>query len=127
MIPTHRMNRKARWSLAAVVTTLLALGVWAVTANRNDPEQRPAVADQIAGGDMAGMDMSSDGSAHLTAEQIRQFGVTFATVEERTISGEVRTVGIVNFDETRVAIVTPKFGGYVERLHVDFTGQPVRR
>src|SRR5690606_41606028 len=55
--------------------------------------------------------------SQLTAEQIRQFGVTFATVEERTLSGEVRTVGIVNFDETRVAIVAPKFSGYVERLH----------
>ena len=127
MIPTHRMNRKARWGLAAVVATLLAVGVWAVAANRNDPEQRTDAADRVAAGDMAGMDMSSDGSAQLTAEQIRQFGVTFATVEERTFSGEVRTVGVVNFDETRVAIVTPKFGGYVERLHVDFTGQPVRQ
>ena len=127
MIPTHRMNREARWSLAAVVATLLVLGVWAVAANRSDPEQRPAGPGPVAAGDMAGMDMSSDGSAQLTAEQIRQFGVTFATVEERTFSGEVRTVGVVNFDETRVAIVTPKFGGYVERLHVDFTGQPVRQ
>jgi Cu(I)/Ag(I) efflux system membrane fusion protein len=36
-------------------------------------------------------------------------------------------VGIVNFDETRLAGVTPKFAGYIERLHVNFTGQPVRR
>ncbi|NIQ54273.1 MAG: efflux RND transporter periplasmic adaptor subunit, partial [Gammaproteobacteria bacterium] len=27
---------------------------------------------------------------------------------------------------TRLASVTPKFGGYVERLYVDFTGKPVR-
>jgi|SRR5690606_22978686 len=127
MIPTDRMNRKVRWSLAAVVATMVALGVWALAANGNGPEERPAAADQMAGEDMAGMEMSSDGSAQLTAEQIRQFGVTFATVEERTLSGEVRTVGIVNFDETRVAIVAPKFSGYVERLHVDFTGQPVRQ
>jgi multidrug efflux pump subunit AcrA (membrane-fusion protein) len=84
--------------------------------------------DEMAGmGDMAGMDMSSGGSVHLTADQIRQFGVTFGTVEQRTLTDEVRTVGIVNFDETRMTRVAPKFSGYVERLYVDFTGQPVRR
>ncbi|HEU0301396.1 MAG TPA: efflux RND transporter periplasmic adaptor subunit, partial [Longimicrobium sp.] len=31
------------------------------------------------------------------------------------------------FDETRVAQVAPKFGGFVERLYVDFTGRAVRR
>ena len=127
MIATARMNRKTKWSLAGVVATLLALGVWAIAANGNGSKQAPAAADQEAGGEMAEMAMSSGGSAQLTAEQIRQFGVTFATVEERTISGEVRTVGIVNFDETRIAIVAPKFSGYVERLQVDFTGQLVRQ
>ncbi len=29
--------------------------------------------------------------------------------------------------ETRIADVAPRFGGFVERLHVDYTGQPVRR
>jgi Cu(I)/Ag(I) efflux system membrane fusion protein len=76
---------------------------------------------------MEGMSMVGDGSVRLTADQIRTFGVTFGTVERRTLTDEVRTVGIVNFDETRMAGVTPKFGGYVERLYVDFTGRPVRR
>jgi multidrug efflux pump subunit AcrA (membrane-fusion protein) len=42
------------------------------------------------------------------------------------ITDEIRAVGIVNFDETRLSGVTTKFGGYVERLHVDFTGRAVR-
>jgi Cu(I)/Ag(I) efflux system membrane fusion protein len=76
---------------------------------------------------MAGMEMSSDGSVRLTADQIRQFGITFGTVEQRALTAEVRTTGVVMVDETRVAQVAPKFGGFVERLYVDFTGQPVRR
>jgi membrane fusion protein, copper/silver efflux system len=85
----------------------------------------PAHADAAATA-MGGMDMSTDGSVRLSAAQLRQFGVTFGTVERRTLQGDVRTVGIVTFDETRIAQVAPKFGGTVERLYVDFTGQPVR-
>jgi Cu(I)/Ag(I) efflux system membrane fusion protein len=76
---------------------------------------------------MAGMEMSSDGSVRLTADQVRQFGITFGTVEQRALSAEVRATGVVMVDETRVAQVAPKFGGFVERLYVDFTGQAVRR
>jgi Cu(I)/Ag(I) efflux system membrane fusion protein len=76
---------------------------------------------------MPGMAMPSDGTVRLTAGQIRQFGITFGTVEERQLAAEVRTAGIVAADETRIAQVTPKFGGFVERLYVDFTGQAVRR
>jgi multidrug efflux pump subunit AcrA (membrane-fusion protein) len=76
--------------------------------------------------DMGGMNMSGDGTVRLTADQIRQFGVTFGGVEMRTLTDEVRTVGIVSFDETRMARVAPKFSGYIEKLYVDFTGQPVR-
>jgi len=32
----------------------------------------------------------------------------------------------VEFDETRMAYVAPKFAGWAERLHVDFTGEVVR-
>ncbi|MBW3535632.1 MAG: efflux RND transporter periplasmic adaptor subunit, partial [Gemmatimonadetes bacterium] len=49
------------------------------------------------------------------------------TAEVRPLTRRIRTVGAVGFDETRMAYVAPKFGGWAERLHVDFTGQVVRR
>ena len=39
----------------------------------------------------------------------------------------MRTVGTVVVNETRLARVTPKFSGYVEKLYVNFVGQRVRR
>ncbi|HEX7942190.1 MAG TPA: efflux RND transporter periplasmic adaptor subunit, partial [Gemmatimonadaceae bacterium] len=66
-------------------------------------------------------------AVHLTANQIRQFGITFGTAEMRPLESRVRTVGTVTVDETGLAQVVPRFGGFVERLHVDATGQPVRR
>jgi multidrug efflux pump subunit AcrA (membrane-fusion protein) len=76
--------------------------------------------------DMAGMNMGASVSVRLTPDQMRGFGVTFATVEQRPLESEVRAAGFVTFDETRTALITPKFGGFVERLHVDFTGRTVR-
>lgn len=77
--------------------------------------------------DMPGMDMSGDGSVRLTSGELREFGVSFSTAEVRPLTALVRTVGLVTFDERRLAQVAPKFGGFVERLYVNFTGQPVRR
>ncbi len=122
-----------RWSAGALAVGLAALGIWVMSGIIGDDEgaprgqARPGDMQGMPGRAMEGMGMAGDGTVRLSAEQIRTFGVTFGTVDVRTLEDEVRTVGIVNFDETRLAAVTPKFGGYIERLHVDFTGQPVRR
>jgi Cu(I)/Ag(I) efflux system membrane fusion protein len=76
---------------------------------------------------MAGMSVTQAGSVQLTAEQMKQFGITFGTAAIRPLISETRTTGVVTFDETRIAQVAPKFGGFVEHLYVNYTGQPVRR
>ena len=81
----------------------------------------------VAASDMAGMPMSSNGTVQLSANELRRFGVTFGSVEERTLDNAVRTVGAVTVDESKLSEVTPKFGGYVERLYANETGQLVRR
>jgi multidrug efflux pump subunit AcrA (membrane-fusion protein) len=122
------MPKKTRRVLAASLALLVTLGgLWGIREARNGKD-RPRGQARPTG--MAGrgvMEMGSGASIQLSADQMRQFGVTFDYVEERILQDEIRTVGIVNFDETRMAGVTPKFSGYVERLHVDFTGRPVRR
>jgi Cu(I)/Ag(I) efflux system membrane fusion protein len=125
-------SKKGLFLVAGVATLVGAGGVLAVRANAaEEPAGEMAGMDSMEMGgmdgmDMGGMSMSMDGTVRLTADQIRTFGITFGSVEQRTLEGAVRTVGIVNFDETRMAQVAPKFGGYIERLYVDFTGQPVR-
>jgi Cu(I)/Ag(I) efflux system membrane fusion protein len=81
----------------------------------------------MPGMDMSGMDGAPSGGLRLTADQIRTFGVTFGEVRVRPLVAEVRTVGTVTVDETTLAMVTPKFGGFVERLYVNATGQVVTR
>ena len=131
-------GRTRRWLVGGVIAALALLVTIGIAAMRNDEEEprgqaRPAGMTGMEGMQgmegmegMEGMDMSTDGSVRLTAAQMQEFGITFDFAEQRTLSDEVRTVGIVAFDETRMAQVSPKFSGFVERLYVDFTGKPVR-
>ena len=88
---------------------------------------RPAASAAIGAHDMVGMTTGANGSVTLTAAQIRQFGVTFDAAAIRTLTSATRATGIVTVDETKLVQVTPRFGGFVERLYVNATGQPVRR
>ncbi|HUP19278.1 MAG TPA: efflux RND transporter periplasmic adaptor subunit [Gemmatimonadota bacterium] len=125
------MNRPARRN-AWIATTVaaVALAAVAVLIVRRSGEEAASAgeAEMETMPGMAGMEMDPEaGTIRLTADQVRTFGVTFATVERRPIERTIRAVGVVDFDETRMAYVAPKFGGFIERLYIDFTGQPVSR
>lgn len=127
------LTPRARRALAVgALLTVVAVVVLAIATGGNDrAAKKGAAAGEMEGMQgmegMAGMSTSADGSVQLTSAQITEFGITFGTADRRMLETEVRTVGIVTFDETRIAQVAPKFGGFVERLYVNVTGQPVRR
>jgi Cu(I)/Ag(I) efflux system membrane fusion protein len=68
-------------------------------------------------------------SGEITVETGRRqtIGVRTGSVERRPMRIEVRAVGKVTTDETRLSEVSVKYPGWIGRLHVDQTGQPVRR
>jgi Cu(I)/Ag(I) efflux system membrane fusion protein len=109
---------------AALLVLILAAIIY--RGSRPAPHAAPAHPGGAAHG-MVGMSAGADGAVMLTPDQIRQFGVTFGTAEQRTLTSDVRTVGIVTADETRMTSITPRFSGFVERLHVNSTGQPVSK
>jgi Cu(I)/Ag(I) efflux system membrane fusion protein len=115
----------SRFVVALALLAIFGLAAWAILRNRSDDVASPQAMDAMP--EMPGMDKSGSGSLRLAPEHIRDFGITFDFAEERMLNADVRTVGIVNFDETRVAAIVPKFGGFAERLYVDFTGSAVRR
>ncbi len=63
----------------------------------------------------------------ITPTAARTIGVTYAPVTRKPLAAEVRTVGTVQYDETRLANLSPKIEGWVEKLNVNFTGAPVRK
>lgn len=70
---------------------------------------------------------ASDSGIKLSAEKVQKSGVKSVVVERRVLDHAVRATGRVEIDERRMYTVAPKFEGWVERLHVNVTGQPVVR
>lgn len=127
LVPSSVPRRTWLFTTIALLA-ITGLVAWMLATGREERGVSDGPTPRSAEGEMAGMPgMTADGSVTLTADQIRTFGITFGAVERRQLATVVRTAGIVAFDETRVSQVAPKVGGFVERLHVDFTGQPVRR
>jgi Cu(I)/Ag(I) efflux system membrane fusion protein len=57
----------------------------------------------------------------------RLMDVQTAPVERRFVAHEVRMVGKIEYDETRVRYITAWVPGRIDRLYVDFTGTTVRQ
>jgi len=66
-------------------------------------------------------------SISLSADKRQMIGLTFSTVEKRELTNTVRTTAVVQHDETRYARISPRFSGWVRKLHVNFTGAPVAK
>lgn len=54
-------------------------------------------------------------------------GVETEPVKRRPLSRQIRTVGKIDYNETRVAYITARMDGRVDRLFVDFTGIDVKQ
>jgi multidrug efflux pump subunit AcrA (membrane-fusion protein) len=103
---------------------LVTLGGVYLATRSADAATAPATGHDhsaMAGGAGAG----SARPVSLEAEQGRRIGVTYAVATVGPLEKEIRTVGQVTFDETRLQAISPKIDGFVERLYVNATGQPV--
>lgn len=70
---------------------------------------------------------SGDSGIRVSAEKIQQMGVKVEPARLQVLDHQVRANGRIDIDESRIATISAKFEGYVERLHVATTGQAVGR
>ena len=123
--------------LAAVLMLVGAAAepVSAQSGHAGHSSTAPAKADDL---DMSGLTMESlqkqgkmvevaPGTVQISPERQQLIGVRIGTVEKRLLQKVIRTNGRVEFDEKRLATISPKIGGWIEELYVDFTGAPVKK
>lgn len=127
-------------ALAFVAAVLLLVGaaaapVAAQSGHAGHSATAPAKADDL---DISGLTMESlqkegkmvevaPGTVQISPERQQLIGVRIGTVEKRPLQKVIRTNGRVEFDEKRLATISPKIGGWIEELYVDFTGAPVKK
>jgi Cu(I)/Ag(I) efflux system membrane fusion protein len=72
-------------------------------------------------------DPASPNQIRISTEKIQKLGVRVEAAGMRQLGRSVRAAGRVEPDERRIFAISPRFEGYVERLHVNVTGQPVTK
>ena len=63
----------------------------------------------------------------LTPQRMQSIGVKTGIVERRKVQDQIRTVGNVEADETRLADVQVRFSGWVQKVYADATYKMVRQ
>ncbi len=61
----------------------------------------------------------------VSEEAAKLMDIQTATVERKAVAREIRMVGKISYDETRVKSITAWVPGRIDRLYVDFTGTTV--
>ncbi len=103
-----------------------------------ETKQEAKKVDDTGMEDMKGMTMESiqkegkmqevtRGTVQISPERQQLIGVKIGMVEMKPLEKVIRTVGRVDYDEKRLATISPKIGGWIEDLYVDFTGKFVQQ
>jgi Cu(I)/Ag(I) efflux system membrane fusion protein len=109
--------------------------LWAQAGHAGHGAQETKKSDDL---DMEGLTMESvkkegkmveltPGTVNLSPDRQQLIGVKIGTVEPRRMEKLIRTTGRVDYDEKRLVTISPKIGGWVEDLYVDFTGAYVKK
>jgi Cu(I)/Ag(I) efflux system membrane fusion protein len=92
-------------------------------------EDNPRAKCPVCGMDLAPVTKEEvrSGIVRIDRERRQAFGVTTEKVERRRLIVPVRASGRVAYDERGLFDVTLKYKGWIERLHVEETGERVKK
>ena len=75
----------------------------------------------------AGDEPDGDGAVKVSPARLQTLGVKTARAEMLVLDTAVRAVGRIEVDERLIHDVSPRFEGWIERLYVNASGDPVKR
>ncbi len=66
------------------------------------------------------------GTIQISADVINNLGVRTATAQYKILDSLIKTVGYVGYDEDQLVHIHPRVEGWIEKLHIKATGDPVQ-
>jgi len=81
----------------------------------------PVYADEVQSAASAGPVVSIDPAV------VQNMGVLTEKVLRRDLARSVRTVGYLGYDQEKMVSVTTRYEGFVEKVYVNYLGQPVNK
>jgi Cu(I)/Ag(I) efflux system membrane fusion protein len=92
--------------------------------------QMPMVKTELArprAGNGTAVSEFAPGTVWISPVKQQLIGVRTGSVERRRLEYTIRTTGVIEHDETRLARIAPRFSGWVRELYVAYTGQSVEK
>lgn len=94
---------------------------------RDEPGKSPMGMDLVPVYEESGEEKEPSSTIRIDPITLQNMGVRTALVQRAKIAKTIRAVGTVTYDETRLHAVNLKFDGWVEKLHVNFEGESVKK
>ncbi len=110
----HKGKRKIKYWVAPMDPTYI----------RNSPGKSPMGMDMVP----VYEDQAQSGSViTIDPATIQDMGILTTRVKRRNLTKNIRTVGLVGYEESRQYSVNVKISGWIEHLYVNKTGQVVKK
>jgi RND family efflux transporter MFP subunit len=115
-------------ALATTVVWNPARWKWAdrLTGRLHKPAASAAQTQQSMPG-MPGMAPAAETGIRVNPSFVQDFGVTTTVAQRGSIPVNIRTIGILAFNEKNIVSVNTKFSGWIEKANVNYVGQPVHK
>jgi len=68
-----------------------------------------------------------DGVVTIDPVVVQNMNVRVQPAERRDLSRAIRTIGHLDYDQERMVSVTTRYEGFIEKVFVNYVGQPVRK
>jgi membrane fusion protein, copper/silver efflux system len=76
--------------------------------------------------DEAGVAQEQAGAVAIDPVMVQNMNVVTVPVERGDVERAIRTVGYLDYDQQRMVTVTTKYRGFIEKVYVNYVGEPVR-
>jgi membrane fusion protein, copper/silver efflux system len=117
-------------ALLVFAIAILSAGYWWGQHEMNAANSNGTAAARKAvtnGSDAKRLQETASSPIRVSPDKQQIVGIRTAAVELRPLAKKIRTVGIVTYDETKMAHVYTKVDGWIEKLFVNYTGKLVKK
>jgi len=94
---------------------------------RDEPGKSPMGMDLVPVYEEEGQEKEPASTIRIDPVTMQNMGVRLGRVRRKALIKDIRTVGYLEYDETKIYTVNTKFNGWIEKLYVDFVGDTVKK
>jgi len=94
---------------------------------RDEPGKSPMGMDLVPVYEEEGGEKESTSTIRIDPVTVQNMGVRTALVQKKPLVKYIRTFGNIRTDETKLYEINTKFAGWIEKLHVEFEGEVVKK